>query len=67
MFTLTNRVTAIGLKNGKHFNTKNSFDIVVKYYRSASVKLTPHDVNILKNTISFHFDDEFQFQFQFFE
>lgn len=46
MFTLTNRVTAIGFKNGKHFNTKNSLDVVVKSYRSASVKLTPNDVNI---------------------
>lgn len=46
MFTLTNRVAAIGSKNGKYFNTKNSLDIVVQYYRAASAKLTPHDVNI---------------------
>lgn len=47
MFTLTNRVAAIGLKNGKLFNTKTSLNIVVQCYRTASVKLTPHDVNIL--------------------
>lgn len=48
MFILTNRMTAVGLKNGKHFNTKNSLDFVVKFYRPASVKLTPHDVNMYK-------------------
>lgn len=46
MLSLTNRLSSVLLhKNGSLF-TKNGTGDFVQYYRSASVKLTPHDVSM---------------------
>lgn len=45
MLSLTNRLAGSTLQRNTYFNTKCVTGFVVQYYRSASVKLTPHDVN----------------------
>lgn len=45
MFSLTNRLASSALQRNNYFPLKNGIEFVVQYNRSASVKLTPHDVS----------------------
>lgn len=49
MLSLTNRLSSSGLQRNSNIHTKNVARCLVQYYRSASVKLTPHDVSISLN------------------
>lgn len=45
MFSLTNRLANSALQRNNYFPLKNGIEFVVQCNRSASVKLTPHDVS----------------------
>lgn len=45
MLSLTNRLASGVIQKNNHLYTKNGIGDFIHSYRSASVKLTPHDVS----------------------
>lgn len=45
MLSLINRLASSVRQRNIYVHTKNGTGFMVQHYRSASVKLTPHDVN----------------------
>lgn len=46
MFSLTNRLANSALQRNNYFPIRNGIEYLVQYNRSASIKLTPHDVSL---------------------